>query len=127
MQRTLIALLGGAALLGWSTIPAAAGPLLSISDALGNCGTCQGLTYTLEEEIPNPLQPLTAEFTLKITGENTGTDTVGGRTGINSVAFNLVTQHPVDSPTTGTMVGTVFNGVLTAPDPRYTFVDGGLN
>ena len=78
---------------------------------LGPDTNTEGLTYTLEEEIPNASMPLTAEFALTITGVNVaGTDTVGGRTGIDAVAFANVSSGNPDS---GTMLRTTVNGVTT--------------
>ena len=72
-----------------------------------------GITYTLvENSITNGGK--TASFTLTITGENTASDTEGGRTGINAIAFN----QPAP--------GTVTTGVMTSP-AGYTFALGGLN
>jgi len=67
-----------------------------------------GLTYTLFE---SSLSPTVAQFTLDITGINGGTDTEGGRYGVNSLAFN---ETPVGSVVTGTMTG-------------FTYKTGGLN
>jgi hypothetical protein len=47
-----------------------------------------GLTYTLTETL---LDSNTAEFTLTVTGINTASDTEGGRTGLNAVAFTQPT------------------------------------
>ena len=86
--------------------------------SLGPNATTEGLTYTLEMEIPNAAQPLTAEFALLITGENTASDTRGGRTGINAIAFNTVSNN---NPASGTMVSTNLPG-----NPPFNFVPGGL-
>ena len=104
--------------------------LISISNAAGTCGApapngaCEGLTYTLEAQAT--ADPLTEQFALLITGTNGATDTRGGRTGIDAIAFNLVSNKP-PSPNAGVMVGTLFNGVLTAPDPSWVFAKGGIN
>ena len=72
-----------------------------------------GITYTLvENSITNGGK--TASFTLTISGENTASDTEGGRTGINAIAFN----QPAP--------GTVTTGVMTSPS-GFDFVLGGLN
>jgi hypothetical protein len=127
MKKFTLLMAGAAAgaLLAFAPATADAAVLLSLSDALGNCGgACQGLTYTLEEEIPNPLQPLTAEFALLITGENSGTDTIGGRTGINAISFNTVSNN---NPASGAFVGTLINGVTTLGTAGFLFKPGGLS
>lgn len=98
--------------------------LLSLGPPTCASNVCEGITYTLEEQAT--ANPLTEQFALVITGENSASDTIGGRTGINAIAFNLVSNNP-DSPFTGVMLGTLFNGVVTQPDPRFQFVAGGLN
>lgn len=90
--------------------------------SLGPNATTEGLTYALEMEIPNAAQPQTAEFALLISGENTASDTRGGRTGINAIAFNTVSNN---NPASGTMVSTTINGV-TNNSPPFIFVPGGL-
>lgn len=72
-----------------------------------------GITYSLIENSISA-NGLTAFFTLTITGENTASDTEGGRSGIN--AFALTQPAP----------GTVTAGTVTAP-PNFNFVLGGLN
>jgi len=72
-----------------------------------------GVTYTLTENSISA-DGLTANFTFTISGENTASDTEGGRTGINAIAFNE--PEP----------GTVVSGTMTAPS-GYTFSLGGLN
>lgn len=72
-----------------------------------------GITYSLNENSISA-DGKTAFFTLTISGQNTASDTEGGRTGIN--AFALTT------PTLGTITG----GTVTAP-PNFNFVLGGLN
>lgn len=72
-----------------------------------------GITYTLTENSISA-DTKTAFFTLTISGENTASDTEGGRTGINAFAFT--------TPTLGTITG----GTVTAP-PNFNFVLGGLN
>jgi len=71
-----------------------------------------GVTYQLETQAT--ANPLTRLFALKITGENTLSDTEGGRTGINAIAFQ--------QPTTGTVTG----GTMISPS-GFTFHTGGLN
>jgi hypothetical protein len=72
-----------------------------------------GVTYTLtENSITNGGK--TASFTLTISGENTASDTEGGRTGINAIAFN----QPAP--------GTVTTGVMSSPS-GFQFILGGLN
>jgi hypothetical protein len=116
-------IMGGAALCALFAIPAHAA-LMSLGPPGCAAVTCEGLTYTLESQAT--ANPLTQQFALVITGENSASDTRGGRTGINAIAFNLVSNNPA-SPFTGTMTGTLFNNVVTSPDPRFVFVPGGLN
>ncbi len=106
-------------------MPAAANALAVLNDANGCGGACQGLTYTLESAI-DPTDSLTMQFALVITGQNSGSDTIGGRSGINAIAFNLVTNNP-DSPYTGTFLGTRIDGVTTLGTNGWVFVGGGLN
>jgi len=68
-----------------------------------------GITYNLS--MSATADPLTEQFILSISGINTATDTEGGRTGVNAIAFN--------NPTTGDAV----SGSLAG----FVFVDGGLN
>ena len=90
---------------------AAAALLLASTSA--HALVADGITYTLvENSITNGGK--TASFTLTISGENTASDTEGGRTGINAIAFN----QPAP--------GTVTTGVMTSP-AGYTFALGGLN
>ena len=92
------------------TALAAAALLLASTSA--HALVADGITYTLvENSITNGGK--TASFTLTITGENTASDTEGGRTGINAIAFN----QPAP--------GTVTMGVMTSP-AGYTFALGGL-
>ena len=82
-----------------------------------------GITYELESQSINAT---TERFALKITGENTASDLEGGvsagRTGIVGIAFNNA-----PNASSGTMQATLFNNVLTAPNPSYQFHTGGLN
>lgn len=126
MRSALVA--GTVGVLGFLSVAQAPTPanaaLLSISNALGNCGGfCEGLTYTLEAQAT--ANPLTEQFALVITGVNSGTDTRGGRTGINAIAFNLVDQNP-PSPVSGQVLGTILNGNLTLGTNGFTFQQGGL-
>jgi hypothetical protein len=111
------------------TVPAYAA-LISISNAAGTCGApapngaCEGLTYTLEAQAT--ADPLTEQFALLITGQNSGTDTRGGRTGIDAFAFNLV-NNKTNSPATGVVVGTIFDGTLVNNPSNWVFKNGGLN
>lgn len=72
-----------------------------------------GITYNLTENSISA-DGLTAFFTLIVSGENTASDTEGGRTGINAIAFN----QPAP--------GTVTSGVMTSPS-GFSFSLGGLN
>lgn len=72
-----------------------------------------GVTYDLTQNSISA-DGLTSYFTLVITGENTASDTEGGRTGINSIALN----QPAP--------GTVVDGTMTSP-LGFTFSLGGLN
>jgi hypothetical protein len=104
--------------------------LISISNAAGNCGApapggaCEGLTYTLEAQAT--ANPLTEQFALLITGQNSASDTVGGRTGIDAFAFNLV-NNKTNSPATGVVVGALIDGALTINPSNWVFKNGGLN
>jgi hypothetical protein len=80
--------------------------------SLGPDAATEGLVYTLTAS--GTANPLTEHFSLLISGENTASDTRGGRTGINAIALNQPTN------------GGVVSGVLTAP-PGFNFVLGGLN
>jgi PEP-CTERM motif len=71
-----------------------------------------GVSYTLESQAT--ANPLTQRFALVISGENTASDTEGGRTGINGIAFNEVSN------------GATASGVMIAPPTGFTFVSGGL-
>ena len=86
----------------------ACGALLSISPAHAVL-IADGITYDLEEQTVNAT---TREFVLKITGENTASDTEKGRTGINAIAFGTPSNF-----STATM---------SAPS-GFVFVAGGLN
>ena len=108
----------------WAGLGAANAALISLNNANGCNNHCEGISYTLE--LQATADPLTMQFALLITGTNSASDTRGGRTGIDAIAFNLVSKNP-DSPNAGTMVGTIFNGVLTKPDPSWQFKAGGLN
>jgi hypothetical protein len=88
--------------------------------SLGPDAATEGLTYTLEEQ--STANPLTERFALVIAGENTASDTRGGRTGINAIAFNTVSNN---NPASGTMVATLINGVVNN-SPSFAFVPGGL-
>lgn len=72
--------------------------------------TDHGITYTLTES--DAANPLTDFFTLKITGINGASDTEGGRTAVNSLAFT----QPVGFTTAS----------LTNPS-GFALVEGGLN
>lgn len=72
-----------------------------------------GITYDLTQTSISA-DGLTSFFTLLISGENTASDTEGGRTGINAIAFN----QPAP--------GTVVTGTMTSPS-GFTFSLGGLN
>ena len=76
--------------------------------------TVEGITYDLVlNSITNGGK--TGSFTLLISGINVvGTDTIGGRTGINAFAFN----DPA--------IGTALSGAVTSPS-GFSFQFGGLN
>jgi len=80
--------------------------------SLGPDAATEGLVYTLETQ--TTANPLTNLFALTITGENTASDTIGGRTGINAIAFNQPT-------------GDVASATMLLPPSGYNFVQGGLN
>jgi PEP-CTERM motif len=90
---------------------AMAGPLI----------TPDGISYTLESQAINAF---TERFALVITGENTGLDAGAGRTGINAISFNNVSQN---QPISGAMVATLFNNVVTVGTGGYAFSTGGLS
>ncbi|HKO20262.1 MAG TPA: PEPxxWA-CTERM sorting domain-containing protein [Acidobacteriaceae bacterium] len=98
MRRVLLAALATTAI-GFAT-PASAATLVA-----------DGITYNLTlNSITNG--GLTGNFTLGISGINTASDTEGGRTGINAIAFN--------DPATGDAVSGILSG--------FTFSAGsGLN
>lgn len=75
-----------------------------------------GITYDLEAAAP---VGLTRTFALKITGENTASDTEKGRTGINGFAFNETSNG---ATATGHVIAT--SGFSPA---TFAFVLGGLN
>jgi hypothetical protein len=80
--------------------------------------TVEGITYTLNEDSISS-DDLTAYFTFTASGINVaGTDTIGGRTGVNAIAFTLPS---FTDPKTGTVTG-----AMTAP-PGFSFLQGGLN
>jgi hypothetical protein len=70
-----------------------------------------GITYTLTESTTG--NPLTNEFVLGISGINGASDTEGGRSGINAIAFT----RPSNFST----------AVMISPPSGYNFVNGGLN
>ena len=125
MKHLRMSMLAGASVLALlaGVMPAKAA-LISLSDSNGCGGACQGLTYTLETQ--STANPLTNQFALVITGENTASDTIGGRTGINAIAFNLENNNP-DSPVTGAVTATLINGVVTTSPSNWVFHNGGLN
>jgi len=70
-----------------------------------------GVTYTLTEADTG--SALTDRFTLTITGINGGSDTEGGRSGVNAFAFTQPTG---------------FTSAAVVPPPTgFTFISGGLN
>lgn len=69
-----------------------------------------GITYTLFETAT--ANPLVDNFELQISGINGPTDTEGGRSGVNALAFTKPANFSTAS--------------LTSP-PGFNFVDGGLN
>jgi len=99
MQRflTAAAAVAASAFAGLVAQPASATSLIA-----------DGVTYTLNL---NSISANTAFFTLFISGENTASDTEGGRTGVNAIAFN--------NPTGGTVTGGTLAG--------FNFVAGGLS
>jgi PEP-CTERM motif len=70
-----------------------------------------GVTYTLTESHTG--NPLTDRFVLDISGINGASDTEGGRSGVNALAFNT----PANFST----------ALMIAPPSTYTFMLGGLN
>jgi len=101
MRRVLLAALATTAI-GFASMAAPAGASVLVDPA-------SGLTYDLTL---NSVSGNTGNFTLSISGINVaGTDTEGGRTGINAFAFN---DPAVGTATSGTSTG-------------FTFATGGLN
>jgi hypothetical protein len=98
MRRVLITALAAAASIAIAS-PASAAVLVA-----------DGITYNLTL---NSITSggLTGNFTLAISGINTASDTEGGRTGINAIAFN--------DPSVGNATGGTFSG--------WAFQTGGLN
>jgi hypothetical protein len=88
---------------------------------LGPDAATEGLVYTLEAQAT--ADPLTEQFALVIAGENSVTDTRGGRTGINAIAFNTVSKN---NPASGQVVGVRVGGVTTLGANGFNFVPGGL-
>jgi hypothetical protein len=70
----------------------------------------KGITYSLSET--DTANPLTDQFTLSITGINGASDTEGGRSGVNALAFN----EPDD----------FVSATLVSP-AGWTTISGGLN
>src|SRR5690242_1639707 len=70
-----------------------------------------GITYTLTEF--TTADPLTDQFVLGISGINGASDTEGGRSGVNAIAFNKPSHF-----STATMIN---------PPSGYTFSLGGLS
>jgi hypothetical protein len=70
-----------------------------------------GITYSLTEATTN--NPAIDQFVLTITGINAATDTEGGRSGVNAIAFNPPTN---------------FAGAqMVIPASGFTTFSGGLN
>jgi hypothetical protein len=69
-----------------------------------------GITYTLTE---STLSLLTDRFVLSISGINGASDTEGGRSGVNALAFTKPSNFA--------------SAVMVSPPSGYTFVNGGLN
>jgi len=96
----------------WFSDPAHALPVVTSID---------GLNYRLEMQ--TTANPLIANFAFVITGENSVTDTVGGRTGIH--AFALTDPAP-GGATSGFVAATLYNNVVTAGTNGFVFHTGGL-
>src|SRR5689334_4396681 len=92
------------------TLALATAALAAATPASAAVLVANGITYNLTlNSITNG--GLTGNFTLAISGINTASDTEGGRTGINAIAFN--------DPATGNAVSGILSG--------YAFQTGGLN
>ena len=78
-----------------ATLPAYATPCGSA----GTTVTCQGVSYQLFET--QTANPLVDNFTLSITGINGLTDTVGGRSGVQSFAFTNLAGETSTQPPAG--------------------------
>jgi hypothetical protein len=70
-----------------------------------------GITYTLTESTTG--NPLIDQFVLDISGINGASDTEGGRSGVNAIAFTLPSNFST--------------AAMISPPTGYTFVNGGLN
>ena len=109
MRKLALALVTGVVWVAVHSMPAFALPL-----------TVEGITYSLQIQV---VTPTLANFALVITGENSITDTIGGRTGIH--AFALTDPNPGDV-TAGSVSATLFNNVVTPGTNGYVFHTGGL-
>src|SRR5262245_22958272 len=93
------------------TTTAAAALLLGVSGVANANLIDNGITYTLNET--STANPLVEQFTLTITGINGATDTEGGRSGVNAVAFT----KPVNFS----------SAAMITPPTGFNFIVGGLN
>lgn len=110
MRHWLLASVMGAAMLAAPTASHAL-PLIT-----------EGITYALEMQ--STANPLTERFALVITGENSATDPLKGRTGIHAIALS---DNASGGAVSGVMQATLFNGVTTGVPTGFTFQTGGLN
>jgi hypothetical protein len=87
--------------------------LVGIATGANAVLVADGVTYKLETQAT--ADPLTNLFALVITDENTISDTEGGRTGINAIAF------------TNPLSGNVTSGSMLLPPTGFNFLTGGLS
>jgi hypothetical protein len=96
--------------LGFAALVTALGGVVVATPAHASL-IADGVTYTLTESTTG--DPLTDRFVLDISGVNGASDTEGGRSGVNALAFN----EPANFST----------ALMIAPPSSYTFILGGLN
>src|SRR5690242_13407363 len=93
--------------LGLAAVAGAAALALAAPGAQASL-IADGITYTLTET--STANPLTNHFVLSITGINGPSDTEGGRSGVNAIAFTQPAHYSTATPPAG-----------------FVLVNGGLN
>ena len=96
--------------LGFAVLAGALDALIIVAPAHASL-IADGITYTLTETAT--ANPLVANFDLTISGINSASDTEGGRSGVNAIAFT----KPANFST----------AAMTAPSSGFNLVVGGLN